>query len=94
MPDMRPRNPARPGVAARLALLSALLAGGLAVAGLGVWATDNPFWWLAVPAAVAIGWMFVADPTACVASAHPGAHASTTAGQAGLPTQIPTSTDP
>ena len=94
MPEMRSRNPDRPGIAARLALLSAMLASGLAVAGLGVWATDHPFWWLAVPAAVAIGWLFVADPTACVASAHPGADTLAAAGQAGLPTQTPTSTNP
>lgn len=66
----------KPGdsVAARLVLLAALLASGLVVAGLGVWFTGTPYWWLAVPAAVAIGWLFVADPTACVAPQHPGGH--------------------
>jgi hypothetical protein len=79
MPDLSPRNLPAPRVAARLVLLLALLAGGLVVAGLGVWFTGKPIWWLAVPAAVAIGWLFVADPTACVAPEHAGANASTKA---------------
>jgi hypothetical protein len=51
--------------AARLKLLLACVAAGLAVGGLGLWLTGSSAGFLAVPALVAAGWLFVADPTAC-----------------------------
>ena len=50
---------------ARLVLLLACTAAGLAVGALGLWRGGTSAWFLAVPAAVALGWLFVADPTAC-----------------------------
>ena len=48
-----------------LALVACALAGA-AVGGLGWWATGAQAWWLAIVAAVAAGWWFVADPTQCL----------------------------
>lgn len=31
----------------------------------GTWFTDNPYWFLAIPAALAVGWLFVANPDEC-----------------------------
>ena len=31
----------------------------------GAWFTGNPSWFLAIPAALAIGWLFVANPDEC-----------------------------
>lgn len=48
------------------ALLLALLAcGGLAVGFVGQHLTGDSAWFLAVPALIAAGWVFVADPTRC-----------------------------
>ena len=49
----------------RIALLLACAAAGLAVGALGLWITGSGAGFLAVPAAIALGWLFVADPTAC-----------------------------
>jgi hypothetical protein len=57
---------------ARLALLLACTAAGLAVGALGLWLTGSGAGFLAVPAAVAVGWLFVADPTACTVASDPG----------------------
>jgi len=65
-----------PRTGARLLLLLALFAGGAVVGGLGAGVTGNPAWWLAIPVAVAAGWLFVADPTACVPPAQPVARSS------------------
>ncbi len=50
---------------ARLKLLLACVAAGLVVGGLGWWLTGSRAGFLAVPALVAVAWLFVADPTAC-----------------------------
>lgn len=55
----------RSGRGRRLLLLLACLAAGAAVALVGSWLIPAQAWWLAVPAAVAIGWLGVADPTRC-----------------------------
>ena len=55
----------------RLRLLVLCLAVGAVAAWLGVLLTGNTWWALAVPGTVAIGWLLVADPTAC----DPGDHA-------------------
>jgi hypothetical protein len=60
-PDMLPRaSPKR-----RLALLGVCLLGGAVVGSIGWLLSGAQAWWLAVPAAVAAGWWFVADPTQC-----------------------------
>lgn len=38
---------------------------GLAVAVIGNWLSGNQLWFLSIPAAIAIGWLFLADPTEC-----------------------------
>lgn len=47
-------------------LFSATL--GLGVGFAGHHFTDNPAWFLALPIAVAVGWMFFADPIKCLDS--------------------------
>lgn len=50
----------------RLVLLLACLAAGL---GVGVWGSawaGSAAWYLAIPIALGIGWLFVADPTQCL----------------------------
>lgn len=49
----------------RLLLLLACLAAGLAIGLLGSFLTGDTAWYLAVPAAIGLGWLFVADPTQC-----------------------------
>jgi hypothetical protein len=59
-----------PGTAARLAALLAPLAAA------GVWLQGSQLWVLAVPAALAAGWLALADPQDCAATpAAPGAAA-------------------
>ena len=58
MPVDRPPRSTR----SRLALLVALAAAGW-LAGTAV--SGNAYWYCAIPAAVALGWFFVADPTQC-----------------------------
>lgn len=58
-----------PGTAARLAALLALLAEGALVAAAGVWLGGSPLWVLAVPAALAAGWLVLANPQACLPGA-------------------------
>lgn len=54
-----------PRLRGRLALLLACLAAGVGVAWLGQALWPSQAWWLAVPAALALGWLGVADPTRC-----------------------------
>ncbi|HEY0857147.1 MAG TPA: hypothetical protein VGE16_08825 [Albitalea sp.] len=54
-----------------MAWLLVCVALGLAVALAGVFISGHPMWYVAVPAAVALGWLFVADPTACERPAPP-----------------------
>lgn len=56
----------------RALLLAATVVLGATVGVLGQAATGNEAWFLAVPAAMVVGWAFVADPTAC----QPGGHGS------------------
>lgn len=56
---MTPRN--------RALLLLACVSLGSVVGALGLWMGGTGVWFLAVPAAVAVGWLVVADPTACEA---------------------------
>jgi hypothetical protein len=50
----------------RALLLMACLGAGSAVGAIGFWLTGSSGWALAIPAAVAAGWIWVADPTQCV----------------------------
>jgi hypothetical protein len=52
----------------RPALLAALVAAGVAAGWVGETLSGDPFWYLAIPAFVAAGWLFVADPGACLDS--------------------------
>jgi len=54
-----------PGTLRRLLLLLALAAAGGFVGAVGSALTGNAFWYGAIPAAVALGWLFVADPSRC-----------------------------
>lgn len=49
----------------RLAWFLACLSVGAATGTAGAWFTGNPSWFLAVPAALAVGWLFVANPDEC-----------------------------
>ncbi len=51
----------------RLALLSACVLAGLVVAVVGSTLSGSSVWYAAVPAAIAAGWLFVADPSECEA---------------------------
>jgi hypothetical protein len=49
-------------------LLIILVAAGAAVGWIGETLSGDPLWYLAIPAFVAAGWLFVADPEACLDS--------------------------
>ena len=49
----------------RLAWFLACLSAGAAAGMAGAWLTGNPYWFLAIPAALAVGWLFVANPDEC-----------------------------
>jgi CHASE2 domain-containing sensor protein len=53
------------GTRRRLALLVGLAAAGWLVGAAGTAVSGNAYWYCAIPAAVALGWFFVADPTQC-----------------------------
>lgn len=54
-----------PGFGKRLGWLLACAALGAAVALAGVFFSGSQWWYLAIPAAVAAGWLVVGDPTQC-----------------------------
>jgi len=49
----------------RLAWLVACIVVGLVVAVIGNAFSASPLWYASIPAAIAIGWLFVANPTTC-----------------------------
>jgi hypothetical protein len=49
----------------RAALLAACLLAGIAIGAGGTFLTGNPWWFTAVPAVLAAGWLVVADPQRC-----------------------------
>lgn len=55
----------------RLLWLIACATAGFAVGAGGVFFTGEALWWLAIPAAVALGWLSLADPSRCLAAAAP-----------------------
>lgn len=70
----RARRAAWPATGPRIAALLALLATGALIGAAGQWITHGPWGYLAVPAALAAGWLFLANPLACEAQAPPGPH--------------------
>jgi hypothetical protein len=72
----RARAAPPPGTGARLAALGALLALGSLVAAAGIWLGGSQLWVLTLPAALAAGWLMLANPQACAPGAgRPGAEA-------------------
>lgn len=65
-------NPRRPPLAARLGLLLACVALGAGIGAGGWLLTGSVRWLLALPAVIALGWLFVADPTQCQPPGPPG----------------------
>lgn len=63
IPD--PPRVASPNHVKRLAWLLACIFIGLVIAVIGNSLWENSAWWLAIPAVVAIGWLFLANPTEC-----------------------------
>jgi hypothetical protein len=49
----------------RLAVLLACFLAGLAAGYIGESLTGHQAWYLAIPAALAVGWLFLADPKQC-----------------------------
>lgn len=65
-----PPRPTRPNHARRLAWLLACVFAGWLVGATGSTLSGSTAWYLAIPAAVAIGWLFLADPTECEPHSH------------------------
>ena len=49
----------------RVFLLAGCVALGAMIGIVGEHLTGNAAWYLAIPVCIAVGWFFVADPTAC-----------------------------
>jgi len=58
----------------RLAWLLACVLAGALIAVIGSSLSGSTVWYLAVPALVAIGWLFLANPTECEPPREPGKH--------------------
>jgi hypothetical protein len=58
--------PASRKLKSRLAWFLACLAAGGAAGVAGAWFTGNPYWYLAIPAVLALGWLWVASPDECI----------------------------
>lgn len=56
----------------RLFWLLACAGLGLGIGLIGNYLSSNPKWFLALPAMVAVGWLFFANPDECLASCHKG----------------------
>ncbi len=68
VPDL-PRV-ASPNHAKRLAWLLACVFAGLIIAITGSSLSGSSVWYAAIPAVVAVGWLFLADPTKCEPPSH------------------------
>jgi hypothetical protein len=60
-----PPRAASPNHLRRLAWLLACVFIGLIIAVVGESLSGSSVWYVAIPAVVAVGWLFVADPTEC-----------------------------
>ena len=70
---MQPPDPPRvtsPDHVKRLAWLLACVFAGLIIAIIGSSLSGSSVWYLALPAVVAAGWLFLADPTECEPPPH------------------------
>jgi hypothetical protein len=65
MPEPDPSRAAPPRHLRRLAWLLVCLCVGGFVAVIGTTFLESQRWLLAIPAAVVVGWLFVANPTEC-----------------------------
>ena len=78
---------ARSSVPSRTSLrvwaLLAVLAVGALVGASGVWLTGSQYWFLAIPASLATGWLFLANPLAC--QPEPQGSSSASAGRQSAP---------
>jgi len=61
----RARGSVSPNIALRALALLAALATGALLGAAGVWLTGNQYWFLGIPGALAVGWLFLANPLAC-----------------------------
>lgn len=52
-------------VLSRVVLLACCVALGAAIGAVGEYVSGHTAWYLAIPLCIAVGWFFVADPTAC-----------------------------
>lgn len=59
------------GLGRRALWLGVCLAAGLGVGAGGQWLTGDAAWFLAVPACIALGWFFLADPRQCLPETAP-----------------------
>ncbi len=63
----RSRTCAPPNTAGRVLALLAVLATGALLGAAGAWLTGSQYWFLAIPGALALGWLFLANPLGCTA---------------------------
>jgi hypothetical protein len=63
----RARTSAPPNTAIRVWALLAVLATGALIGASGAWLTGSQSWFVAIPAVLALGWLFLANPLACTA---------------------------
>ncbi len=61
----RARRTAPPNTAPRAIALVAVLSSGALVGAAGSWLSGSQLWFLAIPGALAVGWLFLANPLAC-----------------------------
>lgn len=76
MPDKNPRTPlemaGRASLGVRLFWFLLCVALGLGIGLAGNYLTANPAWFLALPATLAAGWLFFANPEQCLGACSPG----------------------
>jgi hypothetical protein len=65
-----PPQVAAPNHIMRLAWLLTCVLVGLVIAAIGNSLSESPVWYVAIPVVVAIGWMFLANPTECTPASH------------------------
>ncbi len=71
----RARRSVPPNSGLRAIALLAVLSAGALLGAAGNWLSASQHWFLAIPGALAVGWLFLANPLAC-APARPSAGAS------------------
>ncbi len=59
------RSSVPPSTSLRAWALLAVLAVGALLGASGAWLTGSQYWFLAIPASLATGWLFLANPLAC-----------------------------